>query len=912
MTPEAKAREQIDKKLQESGWVIQDIKTLNLTVALGVAVREVPTSTGPVDYALFVDGMPVGVVEAKKDEKGEVLTGVEGQSGRYANSRFKWVNQEYRIRFVYEATGKLVRFTDYADIKCRSREIFSFHRPETLKRWLNESDTVRNNLKQLPPLDETGFRKCQIKAIRGLDDSFANNRPHALVQMATGAGKTFTAITAAYRLLKYGRMNRILFLVDTRSLGEQAEREFLAYKPNDDPRNFSELYNVHRLKSSYISSDAQICISTIQRMYSILKGEELDEKAEETPFAEYVTAESKAPKEVVYNAKIPPEFFDCIIVDECHRSIYNVWSQVLSYFDAFIIGLTATPDARTIGYFNQNFVSEYTREQAVLDGVNVGEDIYLIETSVTKNGAFIMKQMIEHRDRLTREKRWVQMDEDVFYTQSQLDKNIVNPSQIRAVIRTFKEKLYTELFPHRKEVPKTLIFAKTDSHADDIVQIVREEFGEGNDFCRKITYSVQNAEAVLSSFRNDYYPRIAVTVDMIATGTDVKPIECLLFMRDVRSRNYFEQMKGRGTRVLSKDDLQKVTPSATENKDHFVIVDAVGVTESKKTETRTLERKPTVSMKELMMNIALGARDEDTLTSLANRVIRLSCKMERSEHKQFRETVGKSAEQVAEDLLNAFDEDIIHAKACAENGTSAPTPEQSTKAQKALIKQAVEPFQKPEVRDFIENVRRSHDQIIDSVNLDKVLFAGYSANREENADRVISTFKDFIEENKDEILALRIIYNEQYKNRPMVLKSLTELYQKLCAKGVTVERLWDCYAIKQPDKVKKGTLAQITDLISLIRFQLGYADTLSPFADRVNYNFKQWTFRRNTGAVHFTAEQMEWLRLIKEHIITSLSILPEDLEYTPFDSKGGLGGFYQVFGEKYQEILDEMNEELVA
>lgn len=912
MTPEAKAREQIDKKLQESGWVIQDIKTLNLTVALGVAVREFPTSTGPVDYALFVDGMPVGVAEAKKDEKGEVLTDVEGQSGRYANSRFKWVNQEYRVRFAYEATGKLVRFTDYADIKCRSREIFSFHRPKTLKRWLNESDTVRNNLKQLPPLDETGFRKCQIKAIRGLDDSFANNRPHALVQMATGAGKTFTAITAAYRLLKYGRMNRILFLVDTRSLGEQAEREFLAYKPNDDPRNFSELYNVHRLKSSYISSDAQICISTIQRMYSILKGEELDEKAEETPFAEYVTAESKAPKEVVYNAKIPPEFFDCIIVDECHRSIYNVWSQVLSYFDAFIIGLTATPDARTIGYFNQNFVSEYTREQAVLDGVNVGEDIYLIETSVTKNGAFIMKQMIEHRDRLTREKRWAQMDEDVFYTQSQLDKNIVNPDQIRTVIRTFKEKLYTELFPHRKEVPKTLIFAKTDSHADDIVQIVQEEFDEGNDFCRKITYSVQNAEAVLSSFRNDYYPRIAVTVDMIATGTDVKPIECLLFMRDVRSRNYFEQMKGRGTRVLSKDDLQKVTPSATENKDHFVIVDAVGVTESKKTETRTLERKPTVSMKELMMNIALGARDEDTLTSLANRVIRLSCKMERSEHKQFRETVGKSAEQVAEDLLNAFDEDIIHAKACAENWTSAPTPEQSTKAQKALIKQAVEPFQKPEVRDFIENVRRSHDQIIDSVNLDKVLFAGYSANREENADRVISTFKDFIEENKDEILALRIIYNEQYKNRPMVLKSLTELYQKLCAKGVTVERLWDCYAIKQPDKVKKGTLAQITDLISLIRFQLGYADTLSPFADRVNYNFKQWTFHRNTGAVHFTAEQMEWLRLIKEHIITSLSILPEDLEYTPFDSKGGLGGFYQVFGEKYQEILDEMNEELVA
>ena len=635
-------------------------------------------------------------------------------------------------------------------------------------------------------------------------------------------------------------------------------------------------------------------------------------QVEETPFAEYVTAESKAPKEVVYNAKIPPEFFDCIIVDECHRSIYNVWSQVLSYFDAFIIGLTATPDKRTIGYFNENFVSEYTREQAVLDGVNVGEDIYLIETDVTKNGATILKQLIERRNRLTRAKRWEQMDEDVFYTQSKLDKDVVNPSQIRTVIRTFKEALHTILFPYRKEVPKTLIFAKTDSHADDIVQIVREEFGEGNDFCRKITYSAQNPEAVLSSFRNDYNPRIAVTVDMIATGTDVKPIECLLFMRDVRSSNYFEQMKGRGTRTLSKDDLQKVTPSATENKDHFVIVDAVGVTKSKKTETRTLERKPAVSMKELMMNIALGARDEDTLTSLANRVIRLSRRMERSEHKQFKETVGQTAEQVAENLLNAFDEDVIQAKAQAESGVLTPAPEQLAQAQKELIKQAVAPFQKPEVRDFIENVRRSHDQIIDSVNLDKVLFVGYDTNQEKTADRVISTFKDFIEENKDEIIALRIIYNETYKKRPMVLKGLTELYQKLKAKGITIERLWDCYAIKQPDKVKKGTLAQLTDLISIIRFQMGYTDALSPFADRVNYNFKQWTFRRNTGAVHFTAEQMEWLRLIKEHIVTSLSILPEDLEYTPFDSKGGLGGFYRVFGEKYQEILDEMNEELVA
>ncbi len=912
MTPEQKAREIIDKKLLQSGWVLQDVKSLNPMAALGVAVCEFPTSTGPVDYALFIDGIPVGIVEAKKTDVAENITTIEAQSARYANSTFKWVKCDYRIRFVYEATDKLTRFTDYDDIKYRSRTVFSFHRPETLATLLNRSNTIRNNLKNFPEFDATGFRSCQIKAIENLDKSFADNRPKALVQMATGAGKTFTAITAAYRLLKYGKMNRILFLVDTKGLGEQAEREFLAYTPNDDPRSFSQIYGVSRLKSSFIPGDVQICISTIQRMYSILKGEDLDESTEESSFNEFVTAESKAPKEVVYNEKYPPEFFDCIIVDECHRSIYNVWNQVLEYFDSFIIGLTATPDKRTFAFFNENIVSEYSREQAIVDGVNVGEDVFLIETNVGKNGAHIMKQMIEVRSRLSREKRWKQLDEDADYKPTQLDRDVVNPSQIRTVIRTFKDNVFTTLFPRRKEVPKTLIFAKTDSHADDIIQIVREEFGEGNEFCKKITYSAENPESVLSSFRNDYYPRIAVTVDMIATGTDVKPIECLIFMRDVRSKNYFEQMKGRGTRTLNKDDLQKVSPSATDNKDHFVIIDAVGVTKSKKSDTRTLERKPSVSMKELMMNVALGARDEDTLTSLANRVIRLNSQMSSSEKKSFEDNAGVSANRVAEKLLDTFDEDIILQRAQSEFSVDVPTEEQIAKAKKILATEAVAPFLKPEVRDYIENVRRSHEQIIDNVNLDEVVFVGFDSQQEANADRIIKTFREFIDENRDEIIALRIIYNQQYKDRPIAIEQLKSLYEKLKFKGVTMERLWDCYAIKKPDRVKGGTLGKIADLISIIRFEMGYSDNLTPFADKVNFNFMQWTLRRNAGAVHFTEEQMEWLRLIKDHIATSLSIMPEDLDLSPFDRKGGLGRFYDVFGDKYEEILKEMNIELVA
>lgn len=912
MTPEQEARIVIDEKLKMSGWQVQNVNQLNLLAGLGVAVREFPTSTGPVDYVLFINGEPVGVIEAKKSSAGENITVVEEQSSRYANSTFKWINRDHSIRFAYEATDKLVKFTDYKDIKYRSRKVFSFHRPEYLESLLQASDTIRNNMKHFPPLDPVGFRDCQINAINNMDVSFADNRPRALVQMATGAGKTFTAITEAYRLLKYGKMNRILFLVDTKSLGEQAEREFLAYTPSDDTRSFSQLYGVRRLKSSYIPNDVQICISTIQRMYSILKEEDLDESTEEESFNEYVTADSKAPKEVVYNEKYPPEFFDCIIIDECHRSIYNVWQQVLTYFDAFLVGLTATPDKRTFAFFNENVVSEYRREQAIIDGVNVGEDIFLIETEVSQKGGHILKRVIEYRDRLSREKRWEQMDEDLDYDKNKLDKDVVNPSQIRTVIKTFKENLFTSLFPRRKEVPKTLIFAKTDSHADDIINIVREEFGEGNEFCKKITYSVENAEDTLSSFRNDYYPRIAVTVDMIATGTDVKPLECLIFMRDVRSKNYFEQMVGRGTRTICVADLQKVTPSATENKDHFVIVDAVGVTKSKKSETRSLERKPTVSMKELMMNVALGDKSEDTLTSLANRISRLDKQMTDKEHKEFKKNVGTSARDLANNLLNAFDEDVIAEKAKSLIMSDVPTQQDLEKAQKELLNEATKPFYNPDNRNFIENIRRSHDQVIDTVNLDSVVYAGFDSQREENADKVITTFREFIEENKDEIIALRIIYNENYKDRPMVIEQLKSLYEKLKKKNITVERLWDCYYIKFTNKVKRGTVAQLTDLISIIRFEIGETDELTSFADRVNANFKEWTFRKNAGYSQFTEEQMEWLRLIKDHIISSLSILDEDLDYTPFDHKGGLLSFYEAFGDNYKNILNEMNVELVV
>ena len=586
-TPEQRARDRIDWQLSAAGWVVQDKKAINFNAAPGVAVREYQTDVGPADYVLFVDKQAVGVIEAKPEDWGHKITTVEDQSQGYANATLKWVNNNTPLRFVYESTGVITRFTDGRDPKPRSRELFNFHRPETLAEWLVQGQsnlgTLRTRLQQLPPLNTAGLRDCQITAITNLENSFRQDKPRALVQMATGSGKTFTAITATYRLLKHAGAKRILFLVDTKNLGEQAEQEFMAFLPNDDNRKFTELYSVQRLKSAFVATDTQVSISTIQRMYSLLKGEELDEATEEENPAEHAPLR-REPLPVIYNEKIPPEFFDVIVIDECHRSIYNLWRQVIEYFDAYLIGLTATPDNRTYGFFNKNVVSEYDHEKAVADGVNVGNEIYVIETEKTQQGGTLTaKQQIEKRERLTRKKRWEIQDEDDTYTAKQLDRDIVNPDQIRTVIRTFKEKL-PDIFPCRKEVPKTLIFAKTDSHADDIINTVREEFGEGNQFCKKVTYKIEeDPKSVLAQFRNDYYPRIAVTVDMIATGTDVKPLECLLFMRDVKSRNYFEQMKGRGTRTLDADSLKKVTPSATSAKTHYVIVDAIGVTRSLKT-----------------------------------------------------------------------------------------------------------------------------------------------------------------------------------------------------------------------------------------------------------------------------------------------------------------------------------------
>ena len=911
LTPEQRARELIDAKLEAAGWVVQDMKQLNLGAGFGVAVREYPTDTGPADYILFAGREPVGVIEAKRDEAGTSLSTHETQTERYANAALKWRKGGPPLRFLYESTGQIIFFTDGADPVPRARELFHFFQPKTLAEWAAQPDTLRRRLTQMPPLPERNLRDCQISAVTGLEKSLARNKPRALVHMATGAGKTFTAITSVYRLLKFGGARRILFLVDTRNLGKQAHQEFMAYTPPDDGRKFTELYNVQRLASSHIDPHAQVCISTIQRMYSILSGTELAEDSEDISLNELGQAGSQA-RLVQYNPQVPIEEFDFIVIDECHRSIYNLWKQVLDYFDAFLIGLTATPDKRTYGFFNENVVAEYSYEQSVVDGVNVGYDVYEIETEITAKGAELKaREWIDHRDRETRAKRLAQTEEDMAYGATDLDKSVVNPSQIRNVIEAMKNAVETSIFPNRKETPKTLIFAKTDSHADDIIRTVREVYGEGNAFCKKVTYRAgtdpdtgqnvpgDDADSVLASFRNDYHPRIAVTVDMIATGTDVKPLELLLFMRDVKSKNYFEQMKGRGTRTLDADGLRKVTPSANGNKTHFVIVDAVGVLQSCKSDSRPLERKPGVSLKDLMMQVVLGHRDEDTLTSLANRLTRLEKQLAAKEKEQFQEKAGgRTIQQVVHALLDAHDPDAV----AAQPNTDLP------KAATAL-------FDDPAFREYVENVRRKHEQLIDTVNLDQVTYAGPQDRMQEQAAAVVQTFKDFIAAKRDELTALGIYYGQPYRRRELTFRMVQQVAEALQQPpwNLTSDRVWASYERALGLKKAASPQRQLTDLVALIRYELGVDTELRPYADTVRKNFQDWAFRKQAGgAVKFTEAQMAWLHLVRDHIATSVHLDRDDLELGTMGQQGGLARMYQLFGEGVDGVIDELNEMLAA
>jgi len=915
LKPEEEARQDIDELLEAAGWKLQNYKDLNLGAGLGVAVREFPLKVEHADYMLFLDRQAVGVVEAKP--KGTTLSGVSVQTEKYVKNFPENIPHIGELlRFGYESTGVETLFRDMRDPDSRSRRVFAFHKPETLKEWLGQEETLRARLRHLPPLIEEGLRDCQVEAIENLEHSFADARPRALIQMASGSGKTFASVTFAYRLIKFAGARRILFLVDRNTLGKQTLQEFKQYRTPDDGRLFTELYNVQRLTSRNIDSVSRVCITTIQRLYAMLRGEELEPEAEEASLFELSLNVAK-PVEVKYNPDIPIEMFDFIVTDECHRSIYHLWRQVLEYFDAFIVGLTATPSKQTLGFFNQNLVMEYGHDRAIADSVNVGYDVYRIATEITQQGSKVNAGFyVDKRDRLTRKVRWEQLDEDLVYDSKQLDRDVVAKDQIRTVVRTFRDKLFSEIFPGRKEVPKTLVFAKDDSHAEDIVTIIREEFGKGNEFCKKITYRTtgEKTEDLIAGFRNSYNPRIAVTVDMISTGTDIRPLECLLFMRDVKSGVYFEQMKGRGTRTISDTDLIAVTPDAA-HKAGFVIIDAVGVCESDKTDSHPLERKRSVPFDKLISAVALGVRDEDTLSSLAGRLARLNKEIGDEERAEIeRAAGGKKLSQIVNLILDALEPDNQVEKAKEFFKTETPSEEQIKKAAEQLAKTACGSFDDAKFRNTIIEVKTRNEQTIDDVSKDKLVFAGGDVQASQKAKLMVDSFKAFIEKNKDELTALQIIYNKPYGQRQLTYDAIKQLAEAIRKPpyNLTPELLWMAYQQLEKSKVKgSGPQKLLTNIVSLVRFAAGAIDFLEPFADQVNRNFTEWLDKQEKLGKQFKPEQKEWLDMIKEHITTSLLVGMDDFENVPFNQKGGAVKAYQLFGQQLNKIIEEMNTVLI-
>ena len=818
------------------------------------------------------------------------------------------VREAGQVRFEYVASPSEILFRDHADPAPVSRRVFAFHRPETLARWLREPETLRRRLQSMPPLNSEGLRACQVEAVNGVEGSLAQNHPRALVQMATGAGKTFTAATLSYRLLAHAGFRRILFLADRANLVRQARDEYLAYRPPGTGRSFAELYNVQKLGPSGLDQGAQVVIATIQRVYAALTGAALTEDDEEqSSFERDGGAEGE--KVVAYNPAIPIESFDLIITDECHRSIYGTWRQVLDYFDGFILGLTATPSLHTMGFFGRNLVAQYPYERSVVDGVNVGFEVFRIRTEIGERGATVKAGYdLPIRDRRTRAERYETLTEDLTYQPSDLDHTVIAPNQIRTVIEAYRDSLFTELFPGRREVPKTLVFAKDDNHAEEIVGIVRDVFGKGNDFAKKITYRADGGdpELLIRKFRNDYNPRVAVTVDMIATGTDVKPIEALIFLRDVTAAQYFEQMKGRGARTITPEKLREVTPDA-DAKTRFVLIDAVGVTESLKSVSQPLERDRKIGFEKLLEQVAAGRRDEDAFATLAARFAALDRRIGDRDRGRIAAQAGVDLAGLAARLLGAIDPDALAQR------ISKDAPEAEQKRERiAAMDEAARIFDDPALRRLLVEVKEAADIRIDTITTDAVVSSGWDAKR---AGEEVERFNRFLEDKRDELVALQILYRLPHAQRWLTYQALDDLREAMKRPPWLLQPpdIWRAYKRLAADKVRGNPAGTLADIVMLVRYAIGEAEALEPLPALVAGRFNLWLGREERAGRVYTDEQRSWLAAIRDHLAVNVEATSDDLAEAPdLAARGGIIRAKALFGARLPQLLDELTDALVA
>ena len=855
MTPEEKARQKINLWFAEAGWTVINREDYEPTCT-AVAIREgLLKGNLEADYFLFINGKAIGVLEAKREEIDPFSNNVCEQAVLYAKS-VPHIYQAYQkpLPFIFTSNGKELFFCDFREQKQSFKQIMAIPTPYELVKQLGISDYFAG----LPSLQKKGLRDCQYEAVTELEKSFRSGQNRALMVLATGAGKTYTACLAAYRLLSYTPMRRVLFLVDRNNLGKQAEGEFGTFRLTENGDAFNTIFTVNRLRSSSIPSDSNVVISTIQRLFSFLRGDTIEDNDNDD--------DNEPTEEVVLppNPNLPHDYFDLIIIDECHRSIYGNWRKVLEYFDtARLVGLTATPIPETMAFFNNNRIVNYTLEKSIVDGVNVDCRVYRIKTQVTENGGAILEgEKIKEETRYTGDVKTISNKETKTYTNKELNRSVINPAQIKLILSTYRDVVYTELFndPQREAnfeyLPKTLIFALNETHASNIVQIAKEVFGHTDDrFVQKITYSAGDSNELIRQFRNDKDFRIAVTCTLVATGTDVKPLEVLIFMRDVESLPLYIQMKGRGVRTIGDEQLRNVTPNAF-SKDCFYLIDAVGVTEHEKTIPTITDELTTkiITLKELLEQITHGYLPDEHLKRLAATLSRIYNKADNSQRTEFIRLANDDMKELASRIYEAFENNILPPFISTKEpnnerkGLVAPLANHADARRYLLILAA----------GFVNTLMPGEDTLISK---------GFSI---EEAKSTTEAFEDFCKEHSDEIEALRIIYNNE--GEPITYSMLKDLENKLkmANNHFTSKQLWNSYAILNPNSVRRSSTKEesdaLTNIIQLVRFALRQIERLDSVVSTSKQYFNLWLGQNQR---EITDKQREVISRIVDYIASN-------------------------------------------
>lgn len=895
MKPEEKARVWIDRQLEEAGWRVVSRDEFSASMSAAAVTEGLMKGGLEADYLLFLNGKAIGVVEAKADYVAldEV---VSRQAENYAHKPLSWYPVwEKPLPLIYLSNGKDILFKNLRNPETEYVQ-HHFHTPKEMVRLLG----IEEEFAGLPTLQKRGLRDCQYDAITNLEQSFREGYRKALIVLATGAGKTYTACMATYRLLSYTSIKRVLFLVDRNNLGKQAEGEFGAFRLTENGEPFNTIFETVRLKSKDIPENAEVVICTIQRLFSALTGQEMEDDDFDG------TDVSEGPDvELCGEVSLPKDFFDLIIVDECHRSIYGRWKKVLEYFgSARIIGLTATPVEETMEFFNHNCVENYTLEKSIVDGVNVDCRIYRIKTEVSEYGGFIKEgeRVLEYAN-YTGEQAQVLNDNPAPYASSDLNRSVINPEQIRTVLRAYKDAIYTDLYPERKSdddavnwrfIPKTLIFAANDMHATDIVEAVREIFpGQTDTFVQKITYSAGDSNELIRSFRNDKDFRIAVTVTLVATGTDVKPLEVLLFMRDVNSEPLFIQMKGRGVRTINDDVLQTVTPNAS-SKDLFYLVDAVGVTEHvMNVPGASVDPGRHKTLRQLLEQIRMGYIPDDNIRLLASFLSRVNHKAKEKHKQKFTEiSGGYNLKDLAEKLYFILEFNNLPPFVSA----SEPNKER---------KDIVEPFfSNTAACEYLCELNAGFKTtLLDGE--DQLISAGFSV---EEATRTTEEFEQFVNLNKDEIEALRLIHEDQCGKLSRAM--LEDLRDKLFAvnRKFMPAILWNSYRILKPENVEKFEGREeagiITNIIQLVRYAYHKLEKLQPLTKSVERNFNLWCGQEQRT---ITQDQRSLLRSIISYVASNGALTRREIGQYNIET---LAQLVQAFGTKI--ALDQALESMYS